>query len=45
MKGSGDVYPAVDLTNCDREPIHIIGTSQSHAAGQINTLPNAVRTH
>ena len=30
MKGSGDVYPAVDLTNCDREPIHIIGTSQSH---------------
>ncbi len=31
MNSSQDAYPVkVDLTNCDREPIHLIGTSQDH---------------
>ena len=31
MNSPGEAYPVkVDLTNCDREPIHLIGTSQSH---------------
>lgn len=31
MKLSGYEYPdKIDITNCDREPIHLIGTSQSH---------------
>ncbi|CAN5413538.1 ATP-binding protein [soil metagenome] len=31
MKFPGDAYPfKVELNNCDREPIHIIGTAQSH---------------
>jgi two-component system, chemotaxis family, sensor kinase Cph1 len=31
MNPSGNAYPVkVDLTNCDREPIHLIGSSQAH---------------
>lgn len=31
MSHAGDAYPVrVDLNNCDREPIHLIGASQAH---------------
>ena len=30
MSGSAPALKSVDLTNCDREPIHILGTVQSH---------------
>ncbi len=31
MNPTGETYPVkVDLTNCDREPIHLIGTAQAH---------------
>src|SRR5690606_17389520 len=46
MELSGYEYPEkIDITNCDREPIHLIGTSQSHGVIIACNLKDNLITH
>lgn len=46
INSSGDAYPVkVNLNNCDTEPIHLIGTSQSHGVIIVCERKDHIITH